>query len=422
VSYDSYPEFKVCDLTLPAQFRDRSESRLLSRMRGVSPKFMVLEQQSGPSGQIGGVLNGNPDYLHPTPKPGQMRLWCWNSIANGADGLLFFRWRSLPYGSEAHWNGLLYHDERNTWRLDEAKRLGEEIKRVAATLIGTRCVSIAAILYDFDNESHARIERATGKHREANELSVYQALSERHLSVDVRPLSGVREVADLAGYQIVFFPHAHVLAAADLKPLQAYVEGGGTLVFGCWSAYRNRNHWCYDASGKGFFENLVGARVADFTVVTPGETSSIRFGHSDTLLEAPVFNEVLAVTADNVSVLASYASDYYAGQPAVTLHQKGHGRVIHFGSFFTPQNVIALLDALAIEDPFAAWAEIPAEVQTVVRFNGAERFCFLLNFTNEPQPVTFKKSAFDLLARQEFQGRTEIPPYGVRFVRGLTSK
>ena len=131
VSYDSYPEFKVCDLNLSADFRDRTESRMLSRMRGVSTKFMVLEQQSGPSGQIGGILNGNPDYLHPTPKPGQMRLWCWNSIANGADGLLFFRWRSLPYGSEAHWNGLLYHDERNTWRLEEAKRLGEEIKRVS---------------------------------------------------------------------------------------------------------------------------------------------------------------------------------------------------------------------------------------------------------------------------------------------------
>src|ERR1700716_4351695 len=417
VSYDSYPEFKVCDLSLPARFRDRSESRLLSRMRGVSAKFMVLEQQSGPSGQIGGILNGNPDYLHPTPKPGQMRLWCWNSIANGADGLLFFRWRSLPYGAEAHWNGLLYHDERNAWRLEEAKRLGEEIKRMSATLTGTRCVSTAAILYDFDNESHARIERVTGKHREANELSVYQALSERHLSVDVRALSSVQEVGDLAGYQIVFFPHAHVLTDADVPTLQAYVEGGGTLVFGCWSGYRDRKHWCYDAAGKAFYENFVGARVADFTVVTPGETSAIRFGHSDTLVDAPVFNEVLAVTGDNTSVVASYASDYYAGQPAVTLHQKGQGRVIHFGSFFTPQNVTALLDALAIQDPFAAWAEIPAEVQAVVRSNGAERFCFLLNFTPKPQAVTFRGSAFDLLEGQNFQGHAEIPPYGVRLVR-----
>jgi beta-galactosidase len=421
VSYDSYPEFKVCDLTLPSRFRDRSESKFLSRMRGVSPKFMVLEQQSGPSGQIGGVLNGNADYLHPTPKPGQMRLWCWNSIANGADGLLFFRWRSLPYGAEAHWNGLLYHDERNTWRLEEAERLGQEIKKVSETLLGTHCVSTAAILYDFDNESHARIERVTGKHREANELSVYQALSERHLSVDMQPLSSIQEAGDLAGYQIVFFPHAHLLTAADLPTLQGYVEGGGTLVFGCWSSYRDRNHWCYDAAGKAFYEKLAGARVADFTVVPPGETSNIRFGHSDTLHDAPVFNEVLAPIGDGVSVLASYTSDYYAEQPAVTLHQKGKGRVVHFGCFFTPQNLTALLDTLAIEDPLASWADIPPEIQTVVRSSGTEKFCFLLNFTNKSQPVTFKEPAFDLLTGQKLQGHAKIPPYGVFFIR-LTSE
>jgi beta-galactosidase len=386
-------------------------------MRGVSSKFMVLEQQAGPSGQIGGVLNGNPDYLHPTPKPGQMRLWCWNSIANGADGLLFFRWRSLPYGSEAHWNGLLYHDERNEWRLEEAKRLGEEIKRVSSTLTGTRCVSTAAILYDYDNESHARIERVTGKHREANELSVYQALSERHLGIDVRPLSGIREGSDLAGYKIVFFPHAHVLVAPDVRALQDYVEGGGTLVFGCWSGYRNRNHWCYDAAGKNFYEAFVGARVSDFSLVSPGETSAICFGDSGALLDAPIFNEVLSSAGDQVSVLASYTSDYYAGQPAVTLHQKGNGRVIHFGSFFTRQNVAALLDALKIEDPLKGWAEIPTEVQAVVRSNGAERFCFLLNFTNKQQPVIFKEAAYDLLEERKLQGQTELPPYDIRFLR-----
>jgi beta-galactosidase len=301
--------------------------------------------------------------------------------------------------------------------LEEAKRLGEEIKRVSGTLTGTRCVSTAAILYDFDNESHARIERTTGKHREANELSVYQALSERHLSVDMRPLSAVGETGQLADYQIVFFPHAHVLTAADVPALQAYVEGGGTLVFGCWSGYRDRNHWCYDAAGKAFYENLVGARAADFTVVTPGETSTMRFGRSDTLLEAPVFNEVLASTGDNVSVLASYASNYYSGQSAVTLHRKGQGRVIHFGSFFTPQNVTALLEALEIQDPLAAWAEIPAEVQTVVRSDGSERFCFLLNFTAKSQPVAFREPAFDLLEGQKLTSRAEIQPYGVRLVR-----
>src|ERR1700732_3517938 len=141
--------------------------------------------------------------------------------------------------------------------------------------------------------------------------------SHTHLAVALLPLSGLHAGGELSDYQIVFFPHAHVLTAADIPPLQAYVEGGGTLVFGCWSGYRDRNHWCYDAAGKAFYEDLVGARVADFTVVTPGESSHLRFDHSDGLLEAPIFNEILEATKDNVSVLASYASDYYADQPAV---------------------------------------------------------------------------------------------------------
>ncbi len=417
ISYDSYPEFKICDPTLSAQFRDQFESRLLSRMRGVSQKFMILEQQSGPGGQIGGLLNGNPDYLHPTPKPGQMRLWCWNSVANGSDGIVFFRWRSLPYGAEAHWNGLLYHDERNTRRLDEARQLGQEIKRLAPILTGTRCVSHAAILYDFDNESHARIEHATGQQRDASQRAVYQALSERHLAADLRALSGLELDDDLCAYEIIFFPHAHILTANELAPLKQYVERGGTLVFGCWSAYRNRNHWCYDAQGRAFFEDFAGVRTEDFTVVTPGETSAIRFSDRDVIVEAPVFNEVLFPLTDDVRILASYTLDYYAGKPAVSLRRRGEGRVIQFGCFFTAENVAGLLNTLGVQDPLGAWAEIPAEVQATVRANQTERFCFLLNFTGEQKVVNFRKSTQDLLEERELQGPSEIPRYGVRLVR-----
>ena len=89
----------------------------------------------------------------------------------------------------------------------------------------------------------------------------------------------------------------------------------------------------------------------------------MRFAGSETPLEAPVFDEVLAMNTDEARVLASYAPDYYSGEPAVTLHQKGQGRVVHFGSFFTPQNVSALLEALAIQDPLVTWANIPADIQ-----------------------------------------------------------
>ena len=91
--------------------------------------------------------------------------------------------------------------------------------------------------------------------------------------------------------------------------------------------------------------------------------------------------------------------------------------MIQFGSFFTPENAAALLDALAVQDPLGPWAEVPAEVQATVRANETERFCFLLNFTREPKVVTFKESTVDLLEERKLQGRAEISPYGVCLVR-----
>ena len=201
----------------------------------------------------------------------------------------------------------------------------------------------------------------------------------------------------------MFYPHAHILTASDTRILEEYVEEGGTLVFGCWSGYRDKNHWCYDAEGRAFYEAFVGVRVADFTVVPPDEKSEISFTGSTGCVEAPIFNEVLEVHDGDVDVLASYAASYYAGTPAVTLLRKGKGSVIHFGSFFTRQNVSALLDALEIQDPIRIWADVPAAVEAISRSDGIEQFCFLLNFADQPQRLNFKQPALILSETAPFK-------------------
>ena len=152
-------------------------------------------------------------------------------------------------------------------------------------------------------------------------------------------------------------------------------------------------------------------------MVAPGETATLRFEHSSAVVPAPIFNEILAATGENVRTLATYQSDYYAEQPGVTLHQIAAGRVVHFGAFFTAENARSLMDVLEIQDPLAAKAEIPPEIQATLRTNGEDEFCFLLNFTNRNRPVTFREPAFDLLGEEKLNGRIDIPPYGVRFVR-----
>ena len=63
LSYDSYPSFQE----QKGDALGRLVGYKLALTRGCSEKFMIMEQESGPGGQL--------SYLLPTPRPGQIRLW-----------------------------------------------------------------------------------------------------------------------------------------------------------------------------------------------------------------------------------------------------------------------------------------------------------------------------------------------------------
>ena len=70
-----------------------------------------------------------------TPRPGELRLWAYQSIAHGADAIVFFRWRTARFGTEQYWHGLLDHDASPSRRYEEIKRMGAEIKEVGDQIL-----------------------------------------------------------------------------------------------------------------------------------------------------------------------------------------------------------------------------------------------------------------------------------------------
>ena len=73
-----------------------------------------MEQQSGGGGW-------NTRLLQPAPKPGQLRLWSFQSIAHGADFVHYFRFRTSDVGTEIYWTGLFDQDSRENRRVKEAR-------------------------------------------------------------------------------------------------------------------------------------------------------------------------------------------------------------------------------------------------------------------------------------------------------------
>jgi beta-galactosidase GanA len=93
-------------------------------MRGLKgSNFRVMEQQPG---------QGGWQMVSMPARPGEMRLWAYQSIAHGADGILFFRWRTALAGAEQYWHGSLDHHAQPGRRFTETRRMWDEPKHIGA--------------------------------------------------------------------------------------------------------------------------------------------------------------------------------------------------------------------------------------------------------------------------------------------------
>src|SRR6185369_3593777 len=107
VSWDNYPVWGKPEIPYES-------SAAADVMRGLKRKnFWIMEQTAGPHGW--GAFARNP-------RPGELRKLVFQQLAHGADGMLWFRWRSCTVGREQYWHGLLGHDGKALRRYEEAAK------------------------------------------------------------------------------------------------------------------------------------------------------------------------------------------------------------------------------------------------------------------------------------------------------------
>ncbi len=345
----------------------------LQQARSLSFPFGILEQQSGPGGQMG--------YFLRTPRPGQMRLWAWQSIAHGAKLLSFFRWRTCPYGAEQHWHGLLDPDDRDNRRIGEAKVLAEEIKRLPVDIFDAPISKAIAVLRDFDNETNERRINTYVKEGAGEFWRWINAASRLHFPADF-----VWPGNDLNGYRLLIAAHLKMVNKPLVQKLTTFVEGGGVLVLTAQSGSKDANCHLVEMAMPGLLRKLAGVEVQDWTTLGDKETRNVELpgGHQvalDTFVERLKLRGAKAVGmwAGDDSLLESGV--------AITRNQVGRGAVYYVGGYCPPAAVAGLLEHLASELKLSPTVKADPHVETVERIGKTARYLFLLNHSNTPQQV-----------------------------------
>lgn len=411
--YDSYPNFAFApgrDPVHSQDLNDRKWSRNLTEVRSICRHFGIMEQQSGADGWINGTGA-------PSPKPGQLTLWALQSMAHGADFVSFFRWRTCRFGTEMYWNGILDYSSRDNRRIEEVKSLSEKIQKLQP-VTGAEFVARVAELKDYDNLWDAKVDQMHSQLNRISDNGIFQAAQLTHTPLDYVYLQKDTELSDLTKYELLFYPHAVILTQERAELLRQYVELGGTLVLGCRTGYKEENGICVDELLPGKVRSLTAVDVYEYTVIGPGD-DDIRIGIGDRTVHGQYFCDLLQPLEDGISC-GKYLSDYYQGVTAMTCRQYGQGKVIYFGSTFTRETAIAILEQTGQAEPWRDQIEVSQNCELAVRKNEeGNTYFFILNYMKQAEKVVLKEKMEDCITEEYISGEIMLKPYEVRVFRIL---
>lgn len=410
ITYDSYPNFAYCldDYNEKDLLKDRKWSRNLTETRAISPVFGIMEQQSGANGW-------NTRMEAPTPRPGQMTLWTMQSVAHGADYVSYFRWRTCTVGTEIYWHGILDYSGRENRRIREVAQIADKFSRMQR-IAGSVYEAKVGILKDYDNIWDAQVDKWHERVERESLKNLYAAAQLTHTPVDFVYLREGTTAEDLKKYEVLFYPHAVILTEERVKLLEEYVSAGGRLVMGCRTGYKDENGRCVMDTLPGLASGLCGTDIPEYSFVAPDE-GKVLVRWEDACVEAAVFNDILSPMGENAEVLASYASSYYEGEPALIRNRFGKGEAYYFGGAFALDTAQLFLEKLGVAEPYASWIEAPACCEIAVRRKEGEAYLFVLNYAHESVRIRLAQPLEELTNQKVESGEQEVEKYGVRVYR-----
>lgn len=391
VSQDSYPD--------PADPEAHIGSAMvcdLMRSLGGGPWVLMEQTASRVNWRKRNVLK----------KPGQMRLWSYQAVARGADGIMFFQWRASKAGAEKFHGAMVPHvnpDISRSWQ--EVKQLGNELRKLDP-LLGAAGEAEAAILLDW--ESWWALELDSRPSTDVRMLEgiycFYKPLFEANIPVDF-----AHPGSDLSRYRLVIAPHLYLITDSSAANLNRFVRDGGTLVMSFFSGIVDENEHIRLGGYPAPFREMLGLVIEDFTAMPEGETGYIETQKGRTYA---CYSWIDLIHTEGAETLASYTGSPYAGTPAVTRHGIGSGVAYYLGTHPEAKYLKSLLQRVCDEAGVKPPLEAPPDIEVVRRKSNAASFLFLLNHSEEPAEVEISGSWRNLLNGAEHDGILKLDTLG----------
>lgn len=361
--------------------------------------FWIMEQQSGITGW---------EVMGRAPAPGQLSLWALQSVAHGADAVVFFRWRTCAMGTEQYWHGILPHSGNPGRRYAELKDMIQTMSPIMEEIKGSMPKTEVGIVFSFDQDYAFTIQP---HHKDLNYIhqvqKYYQAFYEQNIPVDF-----VQESGDFAKYRLLVAPLQYLMNPELEEKYISYVKNGGHLVLTMRTGVKDEHNLCMtDRELPGRLSEITGIEVLDYDCLWDTE---VEINYQDQVYKGVVWSDLMQLVSEHTKTMASYASEFYAGEPCVTAHPYGKGICYYIGTEPKEELMQALMEDICKQAEISALANKVTEVEFMTRENETSRYLFILNHSNESREYELPDTEYHMI-KGEIAGR--ISPYEVQILK-----
>lgn len=330
--------------------------------------FWMMEQQSGMTGW---------EIMGRALEPGQMSAWAMQSVAHGADAVVFFRWRTCAMGTEQYWHGILGHSGNPGRIYNEAKELTHKFARYMEEFEGAMPNPEVAIVHSFRQNYAFDIQPNHPQLRYVEQLQkYYKVFYDKKIPVDF-----VQDTDDFSKYKLVIAPLQYLMTPKLEQHYMDYVANGGNLVLTMRTGVKDATNLCMtDRELPGRLGELCGIEVPEYDCLLE-TTGGVLYGKKDYVIEK--WCDIIELKG--ATQIAEYSTGFYKQTPAITENIYQNGIAWYVGTE-PGEELMEDLVAYFVEKSSVVTLGTAADgVEMMTRENEEQIWLFVINHTNDEQ-------------------------------------
>ncbi|MCU6796542.1 beta-galactosidase [Paenibacillus sp. WQ 127069] len=339
-------------------------------------------------------MQGGPLWLQPqvigrakedgrVAAPEDVRLWNLTSLAGGARGVLYLRWRSLLDGPLFGAFGLYDMNGLPNPRSEMARTIAQWSNAPEqASLMSTQPIQAdigIVVVPETQVFNHLLQQAGEGKYYTKCMYGAYRGFFDNHIQADWVHIDHIDE------YSALYLPYPIMLTAEQAGQLADWVKRGGTLISeGCPAYFGDRGTVGVIQPNHGL-DQVFGA-VQHEVEFMPDITHTLRFNWGGGEIGGGLFRQSYKPLTGKV------CGTYTDGSAAVIEHRYGDGKVLLIGTF--PSEAYQRTEDPGTRSFFRnvlAWAGIKPQVtvssghlQVRLQSGDAGKYAWIINPHHEP--------------------------------------